>query len=73
VSAPAGATSATLPFNDILSGSYNAVALVDVAGGFGTTSLGPSAGDGVSDPSATTSVPASGQSSATLPIVYYLP
>ncbi len=70
--APAGATQVTVLFDQIHAGSYDAVALLDVAGTFATT-LTPAPGDGVSDPSASVTVPASGQGTATLPIVFYLP
>jgi hypothetical protein len=70
--APAGATQVTVLFDQIHPGSYDTVALVDIAGSFSVT-LAPAAGDGVSDPSASVVVPASGQATATLPIVFYLP
>jgi hypothetical protein len=70
--APAGATSATLLFDQLLAGAYNAVALVDAAGTFAMT-LAPAPGDSVSDPAASIVVPASGQATATLPIVYVVP
>jgi hypothetical protein len=71
LSAPSGATSVTVPIDQILPGSYYAVALVDIAGGFAST-LAPESGDGVSDPAAMVSV-SSQSGTGTLPIVYYLP
>ncbi len=71
-SAAAGATSIALEFDQILPGTYNAVALVDIAGNFQST-LSPAPGDGVSDPSATVTVPTTGAGTGSLAIVYYLP
>jgi hypothetical protein len=71
-SAAAGATSVTVLFDQIHTGSYNAVALLDISGGFSVT-LAPEPGDGVSNPSASIVVPASGEGTATLPIVFYVP
>jgi hypothetical protein len=70
--APVGATQVTVLFDQIHASSYDAVALLDIAGTFATT-LSPGPGDGVSDPSVSVVVPATGQGLATLPIVFYLP
>jgi hypothetical protein len=70
-SAPVGATSATLLFDQIHAGSYDANAVLDIAGTFSTT-LTPTTGDGVALPDQPVTVPATGQGTATLAIVDYL-
>ena len=70
--AAAGATSATLLFDELLPGTYDSVALLDLAGGFATTQM-PEPGDGLSDPGASFTVPATGQVTATAPIVFTVP
>jgi hypothetical protein len=70
-SAPAGATSATLLFDQIHAGSYDANAVLDIAGTFSTT-LTPTTGDGVALPDQSITVPATGQGTASLAIVDYL-
>lgn len=70
--AATGATSITLSFEQLHPGAYNAVALVDTAGTFKAT-LSPTHGDGLSNPGATVNVPATGQGTTTLPVVYSIP
>jgi hypothetical protein len=68
VDAAAGATSARIVFEQIHPGTYRATALIDRNGNLGT-SLSPDRGDGISNPNATVTVPATGSGSATLPIL----
>jgi hypothetical protein len=71
--APAGSTTATLMFQQIHAGSYDANALVDLAGSFETTLL-PSAGDLISvPPDQTIAVPSSGEGTASLAADYTYP
>ena len=70
--APAGATSATLLFDQIHPGTYYANSVVDTAGSFATT-LSPAPGEAASIPDQSVNVPAAGQGTLTLSDAFAIP
>jgi len=71
VSAPAGATSATLVFDQIFAGDYYGLAILDPSNTLGQTLI-PSSGDSVSIPNQAVTVPSSAPGTAAFTIAYAL-